>query len=220
MKLLSRALCGSLSSSDPHPTGDVKRTALVGVHSVCNNLLTWMLVPESFSRIIPDNLFQQLPTKEGRESSRPGFDSRPSQIFDFLNIFLWCNEPKKRAYQGSNLESSAWYSWNRRQTRYPLRHKPITHVPRVRFELTTSRLWDSRAAYCAIEACLIVLFSRTNNTLLPQLSITMQYFFFNNPQVWIIHKLNNREQGDVAQMVEYSLSMRRVQGSIPCFSIG
>jgi hypothetical protein len=26
------------------------------------------------------------------------------------------------------------------------------------------------------------------------------------------------QQGDVAQMVEYSLSMRRVQGSIPCFS--
>ena len=29
----------------------------------------------------------------------------------------------------------------------------------------------------------------------------------------------NLSKGDVAQMVEYSLSMRRVQGSIPCFSI-
>ncbi len=28
----------------------------------------------------------------------------------------------------------------------------------------------------------------------------------------------NVSNGDVAQMVEYSLSMRRVQGSIPCFS--
>ena len=31
----------------------------------------------------------------------------------------------------------------------------LKYMPRVRFELTTSRLWDSRAAYCAIEAFII-----------------------------------------------------------------
>ena len=44
-------------------------------------------------------------------------------------------------------------------------------------------------------------------------------FLFKNGKFWIIHKFNIWDKGDVAQMVEYSLSMRRVQGSIPCFSM-
>ena len=97
-------------------------------------------------------------------------------------------------------------------------------LPRVRLELTTFRLWDWRAAYCANEA--------THNIFMQAKKWVLRYYTnyiivalcMTPGQMPLENGQTNSDlnlpagQGELAQMVERSLSMREVAGSMPAFS--
>ena len=69
-------------------------------------------------------------------------------------------QAKYREYPGLGRSQTSWPEWVPTilflMKGHIIEREYLKSVPRVRIELTTLRLWDSRAAYCAIEACIRV----------------------------------------------------------------
>ena len=96
----------------------------------------------------------------------------------------------------------------------------VKPLPRVRLELTTFRLWDWRAAYCANEAPVKRACWCMNKWLITKLLhiVALSGKMLPESGRASYHLNPHSVQGELAQMVERSLSMREVAGSMPAFS--